>query len=96
MFIRSCQLVPSNQAPLSSPSHSSASQTNHPSFHVSTITCLQIDNVAVICQRAQEHIHTGELILTYGYSRIVEQFLKAAAAKRKFQVRHFVCVIVGV
>lgn len=43
--------------------------------------------MAVICQRAQEHIHTGELILTYGYSRIVEQFLKAAAAKRKFQVR---------
>ena len=46
----------------------------------------QIDNVAVICQRAQEHIHTGELILTYGYSRIVEQFLKAAGAKRKFQL----------
>jgi translation initiation factor 2B subunit (eIF-2B alpha/beta/delta family) len=47
---------------------------------------LQIDNVAVICQRAQEHIHTGECILTYGYSKIVEQFLKAAGAKRKFQV----------
>lgn len=47
----------------------------------------EIDNVAVICQRAQEHIHTGELILTYGYSRIVEQFLKAAGAKRKFQVQ---------
>eukprot|EP01032_Pedospumella_encystans_P018234 gene18234-20763_t len=46
----------------------------------------EIDNVAVICQRAQEHIHTGELILTYGYSRIVEQFLKAAGAKRKFQL----------
>ncbi len=48
---------------------------------------LQIDNVAVICQRAQEHIHAGECILTYGYSKIVEQFLKAAGAKRKFQVR---------
>jgi hypothetical protein len=47
---------------------------------------LQIDNVAVICQRAQEHIHAGECILTYGYSKIVEQFLKAAGAKRKFQV----------
>lgn len=46
----------------------------------------QIDNVAVVCQRAQEHIHAGECILTYGYSRIVEQFLKAAGAKRKFQV----------
>jgi translation initiation factor 2B subunit (eIF-2B alpha/beta/delta family) len=42
--------------------------------------------VAVICQRAQEHIHAGECILTYGYSKIVEQFLKAAGAKRKFQV----------
>lgn len=43
--------------------------------------------MAVICQRAQEHIHAGECILTYGYSKIVEQFLKAAGAKRKFQVR---------
>ncbi len=42
--------------------------------------------MAVICQRAQEHIHAGECILTYGYSKIVEQFLKAAGAKRKFQV----------
>jgi hypothetical protein len=42
--------------------------------------------VAVICQRAQEHIHADECILTYGYSKIVEQFLKAAGAKRKFQL----------
>lgn len=47
---------------------------------------MQIDNSAVICRRAQEHIHAGECILTYGYSKIVEQFLKAAGAKRKFQV----------
>lgn len=51
-----------------------------------TIPLVQIDNVAVICQRAQEHIHAGECILTYGYSKIIEQFLKAAGAKRKFQV----------
>jgi hypothetical protein len=54
--------------------------------HMYTFLRCQIDNVAVICQRAQEHIHTGECILTYGYSKIVEQFLKAAGAKRKFQV----------
>jgi hypothetical protein len=54
--------------------------------HTVALPCLQIDNVAVICQRAQEHIHAGECILTYGYSKIVEQFLKAAGAKRKFQV----------
>jgi hypothetical protein len=51
--------------------------------------------VAVICQRAQEHIHAGECILTYGYSKIVEQFLKAAGAKRKFQVRVGVVLLMG-
>jgi hypothetical protein len=55
----------------------------------------QIDNVAVICQRAQEHIHAGECILTYGYSKIVEQFLKAAGAKRKFQVLLAVSICVA-
>ncbi len=37
--------------------------------------------------QALEHIHANEVILTVGRSHTVEQFLKAAAAKkRSFQV----------
>mmetsp|Transcript_28174 Transcript_28174/g.39630 ORF Transcript_28174/g.39630 Transcript_28174/m.39630 type:complete len:466 (+) Transcript_28174:148-1545(+) len=40
-----------------------------------------------INDQATSHIHAGEIILTYGRSKTVELFLKAAAAKkRKFQV----------
>ena len=46
----------------------------------------EIDNTTVICQRAQDYIHADECILTYGYSRIIEQFFKAAGIKRKFQL----------
>ncbi|KAJ1386375.1 hypothetical protein B484DRAFT_425949 [Ochromonadaceae sp. CCMP2298] len=42
--------------------------------------------MTVVCQRAQDHVHSDECILTYGYSKVVEQFLKAAGAKRKFQL----------
>jgi len=41
------------------------------------------DNVA---SYATDHIHPAEIILTVGYSRTVEAFLKAAARKRKFTV----------
>lgn len=39
-------------------------------------------------QRSQavEHIHANEVILTFGYSRTVLQFLKRAREKRFFQV----------
>ena len=41
-----------------------------------------------IANRALEHIHANEIILTIGRSRTVERFLKHAAAKqRKFQVK---------
>ena len=55
---------------------------------ISAITELnsEIDNMTPICQRAQEYIHSGECILAYGYSKIVEQFLRAAGAKRNFQL----------
>jgi translation initiation factor eIF-2B subunit beta len=33
-----------------------------------------------------EHIHANEVILTFGYSRTVLQFLKRAKEKREFQV----------
>ena len=46
----------------------------------------QIDNYTAICQRAPDYIHAEECILTCGYSRIVELFLRAAGAKRRFQV----------
>eukprot|EP00804_Cyclotella_cryptica_P010816 CCRYP_008747-RA/>CCRYP_008747-RA protein AED:0.02 eAED:0.02 QI:224/1/1/1/1/1/2/355/440 len=40
-----------------------------------------------INEQATQHIHAGEIILTYALSKTVELFLKAAAAKkRKFQV----------
>mgnify|MGYP000252025120 CR=1 FL=1 len=40
-----------------------------------------------INDQATQHIHAGEVILTYGKSKTVEHFLKAAAAKRRnFQV----------
>ena len=44
---------------------------------------------ANINEQATNHIHPDEIILTYGYSKTVELFLKTAAKKRKFQV--FVC-----
>ncbi|KAI5740201.1 hypothetical protein M8J76_001553 [Diaphorina citri] len=40
------------------------------------------DNVS---SQACEHIHSNEIILTLGYSKIVELFLKNAAQHRKFQ-----------
>lgn len=46
----------------------------------------EIDNYTSICQRAQDYIHVDECILTYGYSKIVELFLKTAGAKRRFQL----------
>jgi translation initiation factor 2B subunit (eIF-2B alpha/beta/delta family) len=39
-----------------------------------------------ISQRAADFIHMDECILIYGYSRLVEVFLEAAGAKRRFQV----------
>ncbi|RZF45017.1 hypothetical protein LSTR_LSTR001978 [Laodelphax striatellus] len=39
-----------------------------------------------IRNQAKEHIHSNEIILTLGRSKIVEQFLKKAAEDRKFEV----------
>ncbi|EDL02857.1 eukaryotic translation initiation factor 2B, subunit 2 beta, isoform CRA_d [Mus musculus] len=39
-----------------------------------------------IAAQALEHIHSNEVIMTIGYSRTVEAFLKEAARKRKFHV----------
>lgn len=36
--------------------------------------------------QAPEHIHSSEIILTLGYSKSVESFLKAVPKKRKFEV----------
>lgn len=47
---------------------------------------MEIDNVTPICQRAQDYIHAGECIFTFGYSKIVEQFLLAAGTKRRFNL----------
>jgi translation initiation factor eIF-2B subunit beta len=46
----------------------------------------EVDNHAAIVQRAGDYIHQDECILTFGYSRVVELFLKAAGAKRRFQL----------
>ncbi|XP_044540906.1 translation initiation factor eIF-2B subunit beta-like [Gracilinanus agilis] len=39
-----------------------------------------------IAMQALEHIHSNEVIMTIGYSRTVEAFLKVAAQKRKFRI----------
>lgn len=39
-----------------------------------------------IAEQALDHIHFDEVIMTFGYSRTVEKFLKKAASKRKCQV----------
>eukprot|EP00551_Chaetoceros_affinis_P012738 CAMPEP_0203666692 /NCGR_PEP_ID=MMETSP0090-20130426/3692_1 /ASSEMBLY_ACC=CAM_ASM_001088 /TAXON_ID=426623 /ORGANISM="Chaetoceros affinis, Strain CCMP159" /LENGTH=506 /DNA_ID=CAMNT_0050530651 /DNA_START=38 /DNA_END=1554 /DNA_ORIENTATION=+ len=39
-----------------------------------------------INDQATSHIHAGEVVLTYGRSKTVESFLKAAAKTRQFQV----------
>lgn len=39
-----------------------------------------------IAAQALEHIHSNEVIMTIGFSRTVEAFLKEAARKRKFHV----------
>jgi len=47
----------------------------------------EVDNIfGPICEQAQEHIHAEQCILAYGWSQAVEQFLKAAGRKRKYQV----------
>ena len=49
-------------------------------------SCSQLDNTGAVCQRAKEYVSKDEVILVYGYSRLVELFLKAVGAKRRFQV----------
>ena len=39
-----------------------------------------------IAAQALEHIHSNEVIMTIGFSRTVEAFLREAARKRKFHV----------
>jgi len=44
---------------------------------------LSHDNLA---QQAPEHVHSSEIILTLGYSKSVEKFLKSVPKERKFEV----------
>lgn len=47
----------------------------------------EIDNyIEPIEKEAKDHIHADECILVYGYSQTVENFLKGAAKKRKYQL----------
>lgn len=39
-----------------------------------------------ITQQASEHIHSNEIVMTIGKSRLVEQFFKKAAETRAFEV----------
>ncbi|XP_077290860.1 eukaryotic translation initiation factor 2B subunit beta [Arctopsyche grandis] len=50
-------------------------------FQIELETCLES-----IASQATEHIHSNEIILTLGASRLVESFLKRAAQKRQFHV----------
>ena len=47
------------------------------------IQFLSANNIAA---QALDHIHANEVIMTVGYSKTVEAFLKGAARKRKFEV----------
>lgn len=43
----------------------------------------EIDNIYLpICEQAAVHIHADECILVYGYSVMIDKFLRAAAKKR--------------
>lgn len=44
---------------------------------------LSYDNLS---QQAPEHVHSSEIILTLGYSKSVEKFLKSVPKERKFEV----------
>eukprot|EP00158_Paraphelidium_tribonemae_P003571 Partr_v1_DN26234_c1_g1_i1_m48489 putative translation INITIATION FACTOR len=47
----------------------------------------EVDNLYVnVANQAIEHIHSNEIIMTMGRSKTVEEFLKAAHRKLKFQV----------
>ncbi|XP_011301306.1 translation initiation factor eIF-2B subunit beta [Fopius arisanus] len=50
-------------------------------FEVELETCSEN-----ITQQASEHIHSNEIIMTIGYSRMVERFFKKAAETRAFEV----------
>lgn len=39
-----------------------------------------------IVRQASEHIHSNEIIMTIGKSKLVEEFFKTAAATRAFEV----------
>lgn len=48
--------------------------------------CLFIFSSENITQQASEHIHSNEIIMTLGKSKIVEEFFKKAAETRAFEV----------
>lgn len=50
------------------------------------VTLPQVVTLYSVATQAVEHIHANEVILTFGYSRTVLQFLKRAREKRFFQV----------
>ncbi|XP_015110045.1 translation initiation factor eIF-2B subunit beta [Diachasma alloeum] len=50
-------------------------------FEVELETCSEN-----ITQQASEHIHSNEIIMTIGYSKMVERFFKKAAETREFEV----------
>lgn len=48
---------------------------------------LELQNAYVsIADQARQHVHANEIIMTFGKSKAVEEFLKKAAKKRKFEV----------
>jgi len=48
---------------------------------------MELEDIQTNIERqATDHVHAGEIILTYGRSRTVEYFLKAAAKKCQFKV----------
>ena len=66
---------------------------------LSFFSFIQFYNLLTTTAQALEHIHSNEIIMTVGYSKITLNFLKEAARVRKFQVvlaeNVFECLTLG-
>ncbi|KAL0808284.1 hypothetical protein ABMA28_012779 [Loxostege sticticalis] len=54
--------------------------------HIAEVRAELESSTGSICSQASEHVHADELILTCGHSRLLERFLKAAAARRNYKL----------
>ena len=81
-MISFCPLTfPLPLSPSLAPSLSFLTPPHSPLLSLSLSLPLSASNIAA---QALDHIHSNKVIMTAGYSKTVEAFLKAAARKRKY------------